>query len=300
MSEHEFYWIDAFTDRVFGGNPCAVVFDADAISEERRLAFTRETRLSECAFLQRSDRAPFGARYYTAAGEIKMAGHPTVATITALMASGALPGPSPAQPVETRLEVGAGVLPITVEADPNDPGAAPWVEMIQPQPEFGRGYAPVEIAELVGLTAADVVAPPRTVSVGGTRFAVTLLRDKEALRRARLDVDRLLARRPEVDFAEPFLATLGGATAAGDTFSRLLLAPPEPPEDPFTGSATGCLAAYLWAEGLIDGPTFVAEQGHDLGRPGLARVELLGAPREISGVKVAGQGVVAMRGTAIL
>lgn len=302
MSEHRLVWVDAFAERPFHGNPCAVVFDADEIDTATRLAVTRETRLSECAFLQRSDKAAFGARYYTAAGEIPMAGHPTVATLTALLSEERLPRPSPAEPVETTLEIGAGVLPITLRtADDGDRPAAvgPWVDMLQPAPRFGRTYAPAEIAALVGLEPADIVAPPRTVSTG-TPFLVTLLRDHAALRRARLDVAALRRIQTDADFGEPFLAALGGATEAGDTFARLLLAPPEPPEDPFTGSATGCLAAYLWAEGKLTTPDFVAEQGHDLGRPGAARVRVLGAPNAITGVRVAGRGVTLMRGTLTL
>ena len=99
---------------------------------------------------------------------------------------------------------------------------------------------------------------------------------------------------------EPFLVTLGGETPGADVFSRLLLAPPSPAEDPFTGSATGCMGAYLWSEGLIPSPRFVAEQGHWLGRPGRAEVEALGPREDISGVRVAGAGVVLMRGELLL
>jgi PhzF family phenazine biosynthesis protein len=67
-------------------------------------------------------------------------------------------------------------------------------------------------------------------------------------------------------------------------------------EDPFTGSATGCMAAYLWHHGLIDSPKFVAEQGHWLNRPGSAEVEVLGSKNKIKGVKVAGYGRVLMSG----
>ena len=91
-----------------------------------------------------------------------------------------------------------------------------------------------------------------------------------------------------------------GATEGGDTFSRLLLAPPSPPEDPFTGSATGAMAAYLWRNALISSPSFVAEQGHGLGRPGQAQVTVLGPREDITGVVVAGQGYVLMSGTADL
>jgi PhzF family phenazine biosynthesis protein len=89
---------------------------------------------------------------------------------------------------------------------------------------------------------------------------------------------------------------LKGATEAGDTFSRLLMAPPSPPEDPFTGSATGAMAAYLWRHGLMEKETFTAEQGHGMGRPGQATVTRVGTVENITGVRVAGQGYVLMRG----
>ena len=100
--------------------------------------------------------------------------------------------------------------------------------------------------------------------------------------------------------AGEFLAKVGiavkGATEEGDTFARFLLAPPSPPEDPFTGSATGAMAAYLWKHGLMTLDTFVAEQGHWLGRPGRATVTRLGPVGAMTGVRVAGQGFVLMRG----
>jgi trans-2,3-dihydro-3-hydroxyanthranilate isomerase len=80
----------------------------------------------------------------------------------------------------------------------------------------------------------------------------------------------------------------------------LLMAPPSPPEDPFTGSATGAMAAYLWRHGLIETPQFVAEQGHGLGRAGQAQVRVLGEQDAITGVEVAGQGFVLMSGTVNL
>jgi len=145
----------------------------------------------------------------------------------------------------------------------------------------------------------DVLGKPQIVSTG-TPFCITVLRDKDALRRAVLKPDLWRALNPpgtpRAGLIEPFLVTLGGETANGDTFSRLLLPPPMPPEDPFTGSATGCMAAYLWHHGLIDKPTFTAEQGHWMGRPGLASVEVLGPRQDPTGVRVGGQGVVLMRG----
>ncbi|QIE57760.1 PhzF family phenazine biosynthesis protein [Pikeienuella piscinae] len=282
------WWIDAFTETRFGGNPCAVVFDADAIPVEERIAFTRETGLVECAFVVASSKADFGARYYMPTGEIPLAGHPTVATVTALIAAGRVGAPA-----SFTLEVGAGVMPIAVTARDGRP---PLVTMTQPAPVFGRRYEPNEVAALFGLRGIDIVGTPQTVSTG-TPFLITRLGSVAALRGARLDAEALAAFKAahDADFMEPFLCVTRGATGAGDTFARLPLPPPFPPEDPFTGSATGCMAAWLYSQGWIT-RRFIAEQGHDLGRPGSAEVELIGTSAAIEGVKVGGSGVVVIRG----
>ena len=274
-----------------GGNPCAVVFDADDLSPETRIAFTRETRLSECAFLVSSDRADFGARYYLASGEIPMAGHPTIATCTALDRAGLI-----GDRVGFTLELGAGVVEIAVDRA----GPLPRFAMTQYAPVYGDRHDPANVASLVGLETGDVVGTPRTVSTGGPRFCITVLRDLGALARARLNVPAVEAARETLDFWEPFLCVTRGFTEAGDTAARLMLTPPEPPEDPFTGSATGAMACYLWSEGLIASPRFTAEQGHLMERPGQAEVEVLGPPDAITGVRVGGTGVVLMDGTVRL
>ena len=290
-----FDWVDAFAEKPFAGNGCVVVHGADDLPAETRTALVRETSLSECAYVVRSDVADFGARYYLADREIPMAGHPTVATVVSLVSRGLVTLEDGA--ADFTLEVGSGVMPIAVRE-------AAWggvtVEMTQARPRFGAYQDPGAIAAIFGLTAQDVVGRPRIVSTGSA-FCTTVLTSVDALRRARLDAEALAAWResteePAAAVMEPFLTVLEGAER-GDVFSRLLLPPPLPAEDPFTGSATGCMAAYLWSEGLIDRRRFSAEQGHWMGRPGRAEVEVLGPRDAIEGVKVAGPGVVVMSGT---
>ena len=298
MTRYPFDWVDAFTDQPFGGNGCVVVHGAEGLGTAERLALVRETSLAECAYVVPSKVADFGARYYLADREIPMAGHPTIATAVSLLEHG-LVRLDHGEAAFT-LEVGAGVLPIEVRSGPD----GVTFTMTQPQPEFGRSFAAEDIARIYGIDAGAISHPPQVVSTG-TPFCITVLSDKDTLSRARMDYDRLEDFRARsgtdrADLMEPFLVTLGGATRGGDTFSRLLLAPPSLPEDPFTGSATGCMAAYLWHHGLIDRPTFVAEQGHWMGRPGQAQVEVLGPPDVISGVKVGGRGRVLMRGDLLL
>ncbi len=82
----------------------------------------------------------------------------------------------------------------------------------------------------------------------------------------------------------------------GRTSARLPLLPHLPAEDLFTGSASGAMAAYLWAEGLIDNPVFVAEQAYGMNRPGQADVQVVGPQDAIEGVNLGGSGYVLMSG----
>jgi trans-2,3-dihydro-3-hydroxyanthranilate isomerase len=121
-----------------------------------------------------------------------------------------------------------------------------------------------------------------------------------ALRKARPDLGRLAALRERSDFFTPHLFCLEGATEEGRTFARHFGIPPDLPEDPFTGSATGGMAAYLWRHGLIGEPSFVAEQGHWMGRPGRAFVEVVGSRDAIRTVRVGGKAVAVLRGELTL
>jgi predicted PhzF superfamily epimerase YddE/YHI9 len=56
------------------------------------------------------------------------------------------------------------------------------------------------------------------------------------------------------------------------------------------------MAAYLWKYGLMKKDQFIAEQGHDMGRPGQATVTRVGPSDAMTGIKVVGQGYVLMRG----
>ncbi len=283
-------WVDAFSDRPFGGNGCAVVHDAADLSDETCMAFVRETGLVECTFLGPSETADAHVRYFLAAQEIPFAGHPTLATAASMIDRGMVQG--------NVVLLQTGVGPIRVDIEPDC--GAPVMTMTQNQPGFGPEIAADVVAAVGGLTAEDIAYPPQVVSTG-LPFCVTVLRDQDALRRltfdtAALDRFRAAVGGPEAGMMEPYWVTLQGADDAGQTFSRLLLAPPMPPEDPFTGSATGAMACYLWARGLTPRSRFVAQQGHWLGRPGRAEVEVLGPRDAIEGVRVGGRSHVLMRG----
>lgn len=284
--------VDAFTDRALGGNPCAIVFDADDLDEATRLAIARENNLSETAFVVRSAVADFGARYFTPAEEIPLAGHPTIATVFALIDSGRLKLTGDLTTISLELKVG----PIRVDIR-SAHGAVQQIVMSQKKPQFLATYDAGDILPVFGLSIGEALpgAPIQTVSTGTPQLMIPV-RDLEALRRINIDTLEFTRLHARSDFFSAHLFALRGITEQGRTFARHFAPPPDVFEDPFTGSATGGMAAYLWHYGLIDQPAFIAEQGHWLHRPGRATVEVVGAPDDIETVRVGGGAVTVIRG----
>jgi trans-2,3-dihydro-3-hydroxyanthranilate isomerase len=216
---YDFDWVSAFSDQAFGGNGCVVVHGATDLNLETRLNIVRETSLSECTFIEPSDIADFRFRIYLASREIPFAGHPTLAGVASLMHRGLLPGR------KITVETHAGIVPLEVLEDGQ-------ISMTQIAPEFGANVAAQLVADAVSLSANDIIAPPQIVSTG-LQFTVAVVRDRDALGRAKLNIPALNLMSdeigaPNLDIIEPFLVTLEGATSAGDTFSRAVTCTSKP------------------------------------------------------------------------
>ena len=299
MPQLPFILVDAFTTEPLRGNPCAVVLDADELSPATRQRLAREFNQSETAFVNRA--APgsteFTVRFFTPAEEIPLAGHPTIATVTALLHVGRVALPATGAALTLTLHLLHG--PIRVDVVPAEGGQPALVWMTQRPPVFGATHAPEAVLPLFGLRHADLLpgAPIQTVSTGTPQLMI-LLRDPAALRRAHVaDAAGLGRYRAESDFFSPHLFCLGGATPAGHTFARHFGTPPDVSEDPVTGSATGGMAAYLWHHGYLDSPDFMAEQGHDMGRAGSVQVRISGPREAIAAVQIGGTAVVVLEGS---
>jgi len=296
MPRIPFMQVDAFTDRPLNGNPCAIFFDADGLAEASMQAIAREMNLSETAFVLRSRLADFRVRYFTPAEEIPLAGHPTIATTFALVDSNRLSLVGDLTTISLELQVG----PIPVEIYAKH-GRVQQIVMTQKKPQFLTTYDPAEVLPIFGLTPDHALpkAPIQTVSTGTPQLMIPL-RNLEALRCALLRITEYNQFRARADFFSPHLFCMQGFTANGLTAARHFGTPPDTLEDPFTGSATGGMAAYLWHYGLIEHPKFVAEQGHWMQRPGRATVEVVGPREDIQAVKVGGGAVTILRGELTL
>jgi len=73
------YIVDAFTDKVFTGNPAAVCIIKEWIPDSLMMNITRENNLSETAFAVKEG-TEYRLRWFTPGGEIDLCGHATLAT----------------------------------------------------------------------------------------------------------------------------------------------------------------------------------------------------------------------------
>src|ERR1700692_180017 len=89
MMKISMYQVDAFTDRVFGGNPAAVCPLDKWLSDDVMLSIAAENNLAETAFFVPEDDG-FRLRWFTPVAEVDLCGHATLASADVLFEDGML------------------------------------------------------------------------------------------------------------------------------------------------------------------------------------------------------------------
>jgi trans-2,3-dihydro-3-hydroxyanthranilate isomerase len=259
MSTRRFLILDVFAEQKLTGNQLAVVQDSEGLDGETMQRIAREMHFSETSFLL-SDRerdGGFDVRIFTPEEEVPFAGHPTLGTAFAIRET--LLG-GEAQRVVLNLPVGP--IPVTFESEA---GELAW--MRQRSPEFMETLDLETAARLLCLRPQDIDerAPAQQVSTG-LPFTIVPLRSLEAMRRARLDPTTLEG----LPLAKSIFFFCPEAVEPENQIHARMFAPTfGVPEDPATGSANGCLAAYLVFHRYFDGDSVDVrvEQGYEMNRP---------------------------------
>jgi len=296
MRRYTVIQVDAFTTTPLQGNPCAVLPDARGLTDAEMQAIAREMNLSETAFVLPSDKADFRFRYFTPATDIPLAGHPTISTAHVLAEEGRIPL-NKGRGAFT-MELNIGVLPVEIVGRD---GNVTQVVMTQKKPEFGRTFTHAEVAPLFGL-AVDDLDPrylPEVVSTGTPQLMV-LAKSLDVLKRIHADFYALQEFSGRNKFFSAHVFCLGGFSPSADTHARHYAPEGGIAEDPFTGSASGGMGAYIVRHGILPGSRFHIEQGHLCGRPGEGDVEVVGPREDIDTVKVGGPAITVMCGELIL
>lgn len=286
---------DVFTDEAFGGNPLAVVLDAQGLSGAAMLAIAREFNYSETTFVLPPSNPAHAAqvRIFTPAGEVPFAGHPNVGT--AVVLASRLPGT-----VERLVfEEQAGLVPLDIA---REDGRAVGAELAAPQP-FARGgdLAVADVAAAAGVEAGAIVIATHAPCAGsvGLPFVFAELASRAALAAAMPDPARLAGLLAGSPIDSVFLYTRDAAEL--DVQARMFFLYQGLREDPATGSANAALAGLL-AACMPDGDAELAlrvGQGFDMGRPSRLTARARKRGGQVVSTHVGGRCVEMMEGTLL-
>ncbi len=283
---YDFVQVDVFTARPLEGNSLAIFTDARGLSDAEMQALAREMNLSETTFvLPRAAEVEreqgVRVRIFTVAEELPFAGHPTLGTSWVLRSSRGSGS-------QVLLDLNVGRIPVTFAGDS-------FGEMRQRDPEFGSRHAADDVARATGLEIADLAddVPIQTVSTG-LPFTIVPVRRLDRLQKFSLHWPRA---------AEYLERNRGGffyfvcretVDPAARLHARMIF---YNGEDPATGSAAGCTAAWMAMYGVArSGESAIIEQGLEMRRPSRIVVRAERADDRVVNVRVGGEVVEVIRG----
>jgi trans-2,3-dihydro-3-hydroxyanthranilate isomerase len=284
---------DVFSSNPLEGNSLAVFSDARGLTDAEMQAIAKEMNLSETTFVLSRDpeiehERGVRVRIFTVQEELPFAGHPTLGTAFSLR-NGNSAG-------EVVLELNVGRVPVRFEQTPGQPT---FGEMRQVDPQFGAVHEREAVARATGLSTDDFdpSLPIQTISTG-LSFTVTPLKSLSVIQNLRVDLQRGSEYLQSTGGKFFFFVTREAVDPAAGLHARMLF---YNGEDPATGSAAGCAAAWMVAHGVAASDQRVLiEQGIEMQRPSRIFVRASRHDNRIVNVRVGGNAIEVIRGEVFL
>lgn len=297
MTEYAIY--DVFTGTALAGNPLAVVFDADDLSDGQMQAIAREFNLSETVFVLRPENPVHTARLriFTTARELPFAGHPTVGAAVAL-ADRRLGGVLPVNGIDMvkMLEEKIGQVRCAVRLLPGKAGFAEF-DLSKLSRQLDVDIEPADIGAALGLDPHEIGFENHRISLwsAGVPFVMVPVHDLAAAAKAECNAAEWERVAPMGDgqLAFAYVYCRGGVNHAASFHARMFAPGDSMPEDPATGSAAAALSGAIHHfDGLPEGKhALVIEQGVEMGRPSLIHLHIDCAGADVSHVRIGGEAV---------
>lgn len=292
--QYSFYTCDVFTNTRFGGNPLAVLPNAEGLSGEQMQQIAREFNFSESTFVLPAEQGHTKrVRIFTPTTEVPFAGHPNVGTAFVLASMGEF---GDFDETSVVFEEKAGPVPVTI----NKSTGGIRAELKAPNPLSIGEEIPIElVASALSLESDAIVVTthrPQLASVG-LPFVMVEVKDRDALEQARIhmpafdtifqmgimpDIHVYIHTQDDCDIRTRMFAPLDGV-----------------PEDPATGSANCALVAMLTHYKPESGGAFSWKivQGVEMNRPSFLDARTQKSNDEVTGVWIAGECVMVTQGT---
>ena len=285
--------MDVFSATALEGNSLAVFPDARGLSGEEMQALAREMNLSETTFILPREAAMerergVQVRIFTVREELPFAGHPTLGTAFVLRgASGA---------AEVALDLKVGKIPVRFEGGNGGPV---FGEMRQRDPEFGESHDRKAVADAIGVRPEDIAAdvPLETISTG-LPFIIVPLASLAVARNSTVNWQRAAGYLERTHGHFFYFVCRETVDPSARLHARMFF---YNGEDPATGSAAGCAAAWMAAHGVAKpGERVLIEQGVEMQRPSRIFVRADKDGNRVVNVRVGGNAVEVLRGEVAL
>jgi trans-2,3-dihydro-3-hydroxyanthranilate isomerase len=253
MSDYRYRILNVFAlDRdKLSGNPLCVFEDGRGLDGATMQALALQFNLSETTFIFPSEKATAHARIFTPTFEMPFAGHPTLGTahvVRALAQCGD----------RVTLDLKAGVIPVDAAGDT-------WTLRANPPRWRAADAHREQLAEMLGIEAADVGDKPLWVDTGSEQLVIPLAAAR-AVDRC-VPVQSLLIRYGRINDAR-YLAYVWAPVSDTEIRARFFFAKGSAiAEDPATGSACANLGGWFIATGAKLPVSVRVRQGDAVGRP---------------------------------
>ncbi|KAK0609240.1 phenazine biosynthesis-like protein-domain-containing protein [Immersiella caudata] len=303
MPYADFITVDVFTADRFSGNPLAVIPDARGLETADMQSIAKEFGYSESTFvLPPADPANSAqVRIFTPTSEVPFAGHPNVGTAFVLGQLPTLFG----IPVGDALlfEEKAGIVSVNLLRD-DTTNTITGATIRAPGPLTTGSIIPLELVARCASIATSqikITSHAPVIASVGLAFAFAELNDLGALGQARLNVSAFHEANATYKTQAPkfpLFLYVRNPESPWKIRARMFAPLDDVSEDPATGSASAALGAYLVSNLDEQDVTVQAtiEQGVEMGRGSIIRLEVRKEGGEVKDVYVTGSCVRVMKG----
>lgn len=293
MASRPFYILDVFAEKKYAGNQLAVVRDAEGLADEDMQKIAKEMNYSETTFIMKDAEKDGGydVRIFTPDTEVPFAGHPTLGTAYIIQHE-IIKEPVP----KVVLNLKVGQIPVSFKYRDNEPEVL-W--MRQNAPSFGQSFDPEKISEILGINQVEIDNryPIMEVSTG-LPFIIVPLNHRDSVKRTQVRLGKLFEFIEDKNAKAVLIFCPEPINDKNQLHARVFAHYYGVPEDPATGSANGCLTAYL-VKNKYFGKSEVdvrVEQGCEVNRPSLLLLKGDEKDGEIE-VNVGGKVILTAEGT---
>ena len=296
----EFYTVDVFSNKIFGGNPLAIFTNNDDISTDLMQSIASEVNYSETVFIQKPKNKDNTAKVkiFTPKNELPFAGHPNVGVGFLLSC---FPNLIPGNYSKNKMvfEEIAG----WVNVIPQYNGATVVGSKIEAPNKFHKlETVPTSaIQNCIETNEGSIITSndPPVVAGVGLDFVIAEVQNKEILNNARCNISAFSEADKNFSYGEDFFSLMiyyrGNQQ---NIFARVFAPLSGIVEDAATGSACGALGALLASQNndRNNKYNYKIHQGEMIGRPSLINVSILKEKGQIKRTYISGECVLVSKG----